>query len=94
MLKEYEIKILEWQLEDYQDWFDNVKNCGNFPDPDAILQNKIKNSFERMKIANSKLDFASKTDEEVVNLIISQEGYKNRVEREEDSESQFNLLNY
>jgi hypothetical protein len=84
ILENWQIKILENDLLDYQAWINHVETCGKFPNPDLITQNKINKCLERMINQNSQLDFTGLTDEEIVNLIILQQNYKNREERENE----------
>lgn len=84
ILENWQIKNLENTLLDYQAWINHVETYEKFPNTDLIIQNKLNKCLEKMINENSHLDFTGLTDEEIVNLITSQQDYKNRGERENE----------
>ena len=89
-LRNWEIKILEWQLLDYQKWGEDAVARGSYETVlEALRGNntnigKIKKSLEKMLKAYSHLNFAGLADEEKVSLITTQQNYKKRIERDEE----------
>jgi hypothetical protein len=84
ILENWQIKVLQHQLLDYEEWINHVENYPKFANNyNEIIQNKIDACFEIMKLGNP-LDFTGLTDEQIVNLITSQQDYKNRTERENE----------
>lgn len=84
-LETWQIKILQHDLLDYEEWINHVTNYPKFANNyNEIIQNKINACLERMINEYSHLNFTSLTDEQKVNLISSQQNYKNRTERESE----------
>ena len=83
-METWKIKILEDSLIDYQSWIEHVSSYPKFSGKvSEVIAEKIKRCLNRMKERYSNLDFTNLTDEEIVNLIISQEDYKDRADNEE-----------
>lgn len=81
ILENWQIKALEDHILDYQDWINHVETCGIFAKPEKIINDQIYFCFNKMVTEYGNID-ESLTNDEKVNIIVSQEGYKNRYERD------------
>jgi hypothetical protein len=85
MLTQSEIKCLEHNLLDYNEWATNAVDKGIFKDVDTALKYKITKCKQRMlheyESRNGKVD-NQLTDDEKVSLCVNEDGYKNRSDRE------------
>lgn len=83
MLENYEIKVLEHDLLDYNAWATHVVSEGIFKDIETALHYKAKRCADRMiMVYESRYGDLAGTIEDKVNICSSHKDYKNRAERE------------